>query len=125
MPRKKIGFTLVELLVVISIIAMLSALLLPAVQAARGAARGIQCRSNLHQIGLALDMYIDSQGINGRFPLSMLRTPYSVLRTPYSLLATRSAAHDRSRRRIALGRDPFDAGRRGAEGGVRSTEYEG
>jgi prepilin-type N-terminal cleavage/methylation domain-containing protein/prepilin-type processing-associated H-X9-DG protein len=98
MSQRHRGFTLIELLVVISIIGVLIALLLPAVQAAREAARRAQCTNNLKQFGLALGNY---ESANNTLPISVVfrvgyppcsgfgfgdgcqETPWFVLMLPY------------------------------------------
>ena len=93
LPMAPRAFTLVELLVVIAIIGILVSLLLPAVQAAREAARRTQCTNNAKQVALAMHLYHDSQG---RFPIGFnnITWSWSVRIFPYMELPALADAMD-------------------------------
>jgi len=66
--RSREGFSLVELLVVVAIVAMLAALLTPTIQSSFEHAKSAKCLSNLHQIGTAVQIYVSDPANNGQFP---------------------------------------------------------
>ncbi len=107
MKRRSAGFTLIELLVAVAVAGVLVALLLPAVQQAREAARRMECRNHLKQIGLALHNYHD---VHGRFPLNYGRGPYNENNTGASWLQMILPQLDQTTlyRRIRFGRPAAD-----------------
>src|ERR1700722_4629029 len=82
--KSRIGFSLVELFVVIAIIAILIALLLPGVQQVRAAAGRTYCQNNLKQVGIALHSYHDAQGA---FPAGVETTPWNTTHFYWSWMA--------------------------------------
>jgi prepilin-type N-terminal cleavage/methylation domain-containing protein len=96
-PDRRQGFTLIELMVVISVVALLAALLLPALASAKDKVRRASCLSNLRQVGIAIHLYADDH--DGNIPYGPIAPPftspasfYPSTGTPTSLLSLQSGA---------------------------------
>ena len=96
------AFTLVELLVVITIIGMLVALLIPAISVAKEHARRLQCTNNEHELGLAVMNYASNK--NGTYP-GWRNYVQNVQRASYDLLGDDAAAQHGTQRSVADGQD--------------------
>lgn len=95
--RGRQAFTLVELLVVIAIIGILVALLLPAVQAAREAARRSQCQNNMKNLGLAMLNYESAYKVLPKGAINSPKTAFSIFLFPYLEEGLRLGSYDYSR----------------------------
>src|SRR6266446_3699873 len=78
--KRHSGFTMIELLFVIAIVAILIALLLPAIQAAREVARRVQCANNLMQLGIGMGNYASTHSV---FPPGVVNDKGPILNLPY------------------------------------------
>ena len=123
--RQRKAFTLIELLVTLAIIGILVALLLPAVQAAREAARRASCKNNLHQIGLALHAYHDALRSLPVGCLEWCATPFQTTRRQFAWSALLLPFLEQQPLHAQIDfRYPFDAPQNRPAAATRLSTYE-